>query len=94
MLMSTDLNSRRASDRVRLAPMIEQPPRAGADHAVGHRAMGKLELLNRRADRLIEPHLVDGRAAGGIRRHLEPLPEQCHLLMLDAELEQRDRPEW
>ena len=65
--------------------LVEQPPRAGADHAVRQHAMRLLEVLHGRVHRGVEHRLL----AAVLERDVETLAEQSHLLMLDAELEQR-----
>ena len=77
------LDARGACHRLLRLAAIEQAPRAGADHAVGQRAVGALELFHRFEHRLVEPVRV---RAGG---HVEPLPEQRDLLVVDAEFQQR-----
>ena len=89
MLMSTDLIRAGLPASCGLRPPLSSMPGAVADHAVGARAVGQLEVTHRVAHLLVELGLLDRRAVRVLRRHVEPLPEQRHLLMLDAELEQR-----
>ena len=49
--------------------------------------MLRLELLYGLKHSLVEHHLVDGNRMFGRGTYVELLPEQGHLLMLDAELE-------
>ena len=64
---------------------IEHAPRAGSNQAVRPVAALFLEAPHRLLDIAVEHSLL-----GSVgRRHLEPLPQQRHLLMLDAKLEHR-----
>ena len=76
-------DARLAADRPRLLALIEQPPCARADGAVGGHAAGRLE----RADRLAHGLVVFVFVRAG--RKVEPLPQKRDLLVFHAEFEDR-----
>ena len=66
--------------------MIEQAPCTGPDDAIGRNAVSELEAPHRLGDLLVECRSRGRRSVRILRRHVEPLSEQRHLLnqgMLD-----------